>query len=133
MGRWGVNLVLPAGNYAWGPSHACGSLPTPLDTNQDGPDPRLLPKRTYVDTIALTGAAFCHECGLGPRLEGDLIISAFGPNTLWALDLNGKRMAITGQRTLLRADLGAIAVERGPDGRIYFSDASGVWVLIRRG
>jgi glucose/arabinose dehydrogenase len=121
-----VNLVLEGGNYAWGPNQSCGSLEPPLDTNQDGPSPRRLPKRLYRDTIAVTGAAFCERCGLGARWNGDLIMAAYGPNNLRALELNRRRREIVGQQVLLEHDEGVVGVEAGPGRRIYFSDPTGI-------
>jgi glucose/arabinose dehydrogenase len=124
-----VNLVIEGGNYAWGPNQSCGSETPPLDTNRDGPSPRRLPKRLYRDTIAVTGAAFCERCGLGARWNGDLIMGAYGPDNIRALELNRKRRDVVGQRVLYEHDEGIVAVEDGPGRRIYFSDSSGIFRL----
>jgi glucose/arabinose dehydrogenase len=127
-----INVVVPGGNYAWGPNQSCGSLPPPRDTNQDGPEPRIMPTHTLVKTIAPTGAAFCRGCGLGPVTQGDLLVASFKYERILAFDLNAARTKLTRRRTLFLGNLGAMAVQRGPDRRIYFSDPTGIWVLVRR-
>jgi glucose/arabinose dehydrogenase len=48
-----LNHIVAGGNFAWGPTQSCGTPPMPGDTNQDGPDPRLLPEHTFADTVAM--------------------------------------------------------------------------------
>jgi aldose sugar dehydrogenase len=126
-----VNLIVEGGNYAWGPTAACGSAPPPEDTNRDGPLPRLFPERLIRNTRALTGVTVCRRCGLGPRWNGDLIVGAFRPPSIRAfeLSLNGQR--IVGQRVLYRNPDGVMAVETGPGRTIYFSDMRGISTLVR--
>jgi glucose/arabinose dehydrogenase len=126
-----INLVLPGGNYAWGPSHDCGTPPTTEDTNRDGPEPRILPRWTFGRTVTPTGVAFCQRCGLGPTIGGDLLMASYKLERIWAFDLNASRRTLIARRTPYRGDLGPIAVQAGPDGRIYFSDATGIRLLIR--
>jgi aldose sugar dehydrogenase len=126
-----INMVFPAANYAWGPDALCGSLPTPHDTNRDGPLPRMLPKHTFVEPVTVTGAAFCGGCGLGIRARGDLLVASYRLGQIWAFDLNASRTRLTGRRSLFQGDRGIMSVQTGPDGRIYFSTPTGIRVLIR--
>ncbi len=133
-----VNRIVKGGNFAWGPSQACGSLATPADTNQDGPTPRQLPQLWFTDTIAITGAAFCERCGLGAMFAGDLILGCangtckadVGP--LAHVDLNAARTQLVGgARPIVQTDhTGPVySMEVAPDGHLYFSDAKGIYRL----
>jgi glucose/arabinose dehydrogenase len=127
-----VNLVVAGGNYAWGPNQDCGSLEPPLDTNQDGPEPRLLPEQLYLHTIAVTGATFCARCGLGKARNGDLLVGSWGGGgTIRALNLTKGRNGITGQQVVFDPVGGVLAMETGPGRRVYFSDSTGVFRLVR--
>jgi aldose sugar dehydrogenase len=125
-----INMVVPGGNYAWGPNALCGSLPSPHDTNQDGPSPRMLPKRTFVQTVAATGAAFCRGCRLGRESRRDLLVASYTRDRIWAFDLNPSRTQLSGKRAVFIGDR-PIALLSGPNGRIYFSKPTGIWVLKR--
>jgi hypothetical protein len=123
-----INLVVPRGNYGWGPNGACAGS-APADTNADGADVQL-PKHWYSPSDGPTGAAFCSRCGIG-ALEGKLLYGGWQYGELRALTLDGARQSITGQtviyqHTKVEAPLG---VETGPDGAIYFSDKSAIYRL----
>jgi glucose/arabinose dehydrogenase len=124
-----INMVIPGGNYAWGPTALCGSLSAPHDTNRDGPSPRMLPKRNFIETATVTGATFCRGCGLGPRSRRDLLVASYKHRRIWAFDLNASRTQLSGQRAVFIGDRPPITLLTGPDGRIYFSDPTGIWVL----
>jgi glucose/arabinose dehydrogenase len=127
-----INLVVRAGNFAWGPHAACGSLRKPKDTNRDGPDPRRLPKEWFAQPIAITGAAFCDRCGLGGILHGDLIYGDVNLSRISAIDLKPDRRGFgSGPRVLLTAPVPVQSMEVGPRGRIYFSGSSGIYRLAR--
>jgi glucose/arabinose dehydrogenase len=125
-----INLVIPGANFAWGPDALCGSLPTPHDTNRDGPSPRMLPKRTFLEPVTVTGATFCAGCGLGRRTRGDLLVASYRLGQIWAFNLNASRTALIGRRSVFQGDVKPIALQTGPNGRIYFSDLTGIRVLI---
>jgi len=71
-----VNRIVKGGNFGWGPKENCGG-PSPQDTNNSGPTPRILPKRWYTPVITPTGIAFCRRCGLGSASRGTFF---FGNN-----------------------------------------------------
>jgi hypothetical protein len=47
----------------------------PNNTNQDGPQPRILPLRWFTPTIAPTGLAFREGCGIS-KAQGALFLGA---------------------------------------------------------
>lgn len=124
-----VNLVVAGGNFAWGPNQTCtGSAPA--NTNQDGPSPRLLPEVFYgPPMIAPTGAAFCRGCQLSGQ-EGNLIFGAWNDGILRSLVLDAERDDVASQSVLYDHPSGVLAVERGPDGALYFSDPDEIFKLI---
>lgn len=123
-----VNLVVPRGNFAWGPNQTCSGSP-PGNTNQDGPQPRLLPEVFHVSPVAPTGAVFCQGCGL-PMHEGRFIFGAWNDGVLRSLTLDAERDDVASQSVLFDHTTGVLAVERGPDGAIYFSDPDQIFRLV---
>jgi glucose/arabinose dehydrogenase len=117
-----VNLVLAGHNYGWGPASSCPSI------SESGPDPQQ-PKLTINPLIAPTGAAFCDGCGLGAGVEGDLLIGSYLPDRIYHLSINAARNGIDGQDVLYTNNGPVLALERAPDGRVYFSDSRGVYRL----
>ena len=72
-----INLIprFTLSNFGWGPSATCSSPPTaPRNTNQNGANP-VAPKKYFATPPALTGAAFCHGCGLSS--SGQLFFGDF--------------------------------------------------------
>ena len=129
--------MVEGGNVAWGPSQWCGIDAAPLDTNRDGPDPKQLPVAWFEQTIAITGAAFCEGCGLGPSFEGDLLFgcangtckATVGP--LGRFDLNGARDALSAPEEIRTGFDGPVySIETAPGGRIWFSDYRGIYRLV---
>ena len=133
-----LNRVVEGGNFAWGPTQACGSPALPDDTNRDGPDPKRLPRFTFADTVAITGVAFCDGCGLGASYEGDLFMGCangtckdtVGPVMHAAFDAGRWSLAAPpGQVLLTNYDGPVYSMEVAPTGRIYFSDGRGIYRL----
>jgi glucose/arabinose dehydrogenase len=120
-----INLIVPGGNFAWGP----GGTSCPPGTNLSGPQPRHLPERTYTPVISPTGAAFCDGCGLGQSAENDLLFGAWNDGIIRRLVLDGSRNGIAAQHQVFNNPSGVLAVEAAPGGRIYFSDSSGIFRL----
>lgn len=124
-----LNLVTKGANYGWGPTQTCSTPPAPpLNTNRDGPSPTL-PKAWYTPTTAPTGVAFCSGCGLGAGLEGRLVYGTWNTRQLRAVTLDAARTSVVSEAPLLTHPSGILSVERAPDGRIYFSDGSGIYRL----
>jgi glucose/arabinose dehydrogenase len=114
-----VNRILPGGNYGWGLGSDCPG------TSTSGQDP-IAPVETYTPPIAITGAAFCNGCGLGGGAEGDLFVGAFKDRKIRRLNLNAARSDVTRQQEVYTHATGVLAVEAAPDGRLYFSDRTGI-------
>ena len=125
-----MNLIVAGGNFGWGPQENCQGQ-SPGDTNGSGPSPRFGPKLWFESTIAITGAAFCHGCGLTGAVEGDLFFGCANDGVLRRISLNGARDDVTGSPvTVLDSPNDAIySMETAPDGRIYFSDYQGIYLL----
>jgi glucose/arabinose dehydrogenase len=123
-----LNRIVPGGNHAWGPNATCNGTP-PQNTNQNGPSPRILPRSVYNPVIAPTGVAFCQGCGLGAAMEGRLLFGDWLRGEIHAVTLTADRLDVASQTVILDRASGILAVERGTDGAIYFSDPSGIYRL----
>ncbi len=125
-----VNLIarLTLRNYGWGPSQTCSSPPpAPRNTNRDGPSP-VLPKRFFITPPALTGAAFCHLCGLSS--SGQLFFGDYNTGTIRRASLNSARTAIASQMPVYDHHGGVLGLETPADGGpIYFSTSSNIFRL----
>ena len=125
-----VNLIVEAGNYGWGPSETCEGA-SPGNTNGDGPDP-ILPRSFYESTIGITGIAFCDGCGLSGRSNGAAFHGAVNNGQVTRMLLNPQRDGISGRSVVYDHPDGTLSFEVGPHGKIYFSDFSGIYRLVRR-
>jgi glucose/arabinose dehydrogenase len=122
-----VNLIVRGGNYGWGPTETCTTPPdAPANTNQDGPSPRL-PKAWYAATTAPTGLAFCRNCGLASPYEGTILYGTAKTNQIKSLPLNSQRSNAVGSDEIvaLQHTSGIWAMERAPNGVLWFTDADG--------
>lgn len=118
-----INLILPGGNYGWGAGSSCP------ETSTEGSSP-IGPERQYTPPIVPTGVAFCVGCGLGPDLEGDLLLGVFGDGSeVRNLSLDGERDDIADESVLYDHARGVVAVERRPNGQVFFSDSGGIYRL----
>jgi len=133
-----LNRIVEGGNFAWGPTQACGTPAAPGDTNRDGPDPTRLPRFTFADTVAITGVAFCDGCGLGGAYEGDLFAgcangsckATVGPVMHAPLNPGRWSLAAPPAQVPLTNYTGPVySMEVAPNGRIYFSDGQGIYQL----
>ncbi|HYU56980.1 MAG TPA: PQQ-dependent sugar dehydrogenase [Actinomycetota bacterium] len=122
-----VNLIVAGGNYAWGQHETCAGT-APGNTNQDGPQPRLLPEVFYVSTIAPTGAEFCNGCGLAGQ-SGHLLFGANNDGKIRSLTLDAGRDDVASQSVAYDHPSAVISMIAAPNGQIYFSDPSGIWRL----
>jgi glucose/arabinose dehydrogenase len=115
-------------NFGWGPSATCSSPPpAPRNTNQDGPSP-VLPKFNFRTPPALTGAAFCHSCGLSS--PGRLFFGDFNNGTIHRATLTSARTGIASQAAFYDHPNAVLSVETPADGgRIYFSTKTNIFRL----
>ena len=128
-----INLIRVGRNYGWGSSESCGSQTAPLDTNNSGPTPRILPKTFFVSTLGITGAAFCNSCGLGGASEGRLFFGCVNDGVIRSVRLNATRNdTMGGVSNVLTAPSSLVySMETSPNGTIYFSNPNGIFRLHR--
>jgi len=119
-----VNRIVKGGNHGWGPAQSCPS------TNNSGPTPRILPRHTFVNTVGLTGVAFCDACGLSPAFNGDLLVGAVNDGRIRRFDLTADRLNFdAGPLLVLDRPGPVLSLEVGPNRRIFFSDFGAVYRL----
>jgi hypothetical protein len=123
-----VNRIVGGGNYAWGPNATCSTPPSPpQNTNQDGPN-RRLPLRFYGDSVGITGAVFCDDCGID-GLERKLLVAALTGN-IRVLTLDGDRTGVSADQLLIDHSSGVISMESRPGEPVYFSTTTGIFRLL---
>jgi glucose/arabinose dehydrogenase len=118
-----INLVFPGRNYGWGGRSDCP------DTTETGPNP-VEPALRINPMIAPTGAAFCQDCGLGPDVDGDLLVGTYLTRQILHLSLNADRNGVVDRKTLVKHGRAVLALEAGLDGAVYFSDLRGIYRLV---
>ncbi len=125
-----INLVarLKLQNFGWGPSQSCASPPAaPRNTNRDGPSP-LMPKRYFPNPPALTGAAFCRDCGLDS--PGRLFVGDFNTGTIRRARLNSARTGIASLAPFYNSPHYLVSLETPlKGGPIYFSTTTNIFRL----
>ncbi|MGH2724094.1 MAG: PQQ-dependent sugar dehydrogenase [Actinomycetota bacterium] len=117
-----INRIRAGKNYGWGGASSCP------DTNDSGPNP-IGPEHVYTPTIAPTGAAFCFGCKLGGAAEDDLFFGAWNDGKIRRLVLSDDRKRVLSEQVVFDNSSGILGVVAAPDGRIYFSDRSGIYRL----
>jgi glucose/arabinose dehydrogenase len=124
-----INLIVKGANFAWGANETCATA-KPGGTNNSGPKPRHLPKAYFASTIGITGAVFCDRCGLGTRVNGDLLVGDVNTNSIRAIDMNATRTGFSSpSRIVLAAPSSVHSIEVSPSGRIFFSGPTGIYRL----
>ena len=125
-----INLVprFTLNNFGWGPSQTCSSPPpAPRNTNQDGPKP-VLPKLYFAKPPALTGAAFCDQCGLSS--SGQLFFGDFNDGVIHRASLTSDRRDIASQAPFYDHSGSVLSLETPLDGGpIYFSTRTNIFRL----
>jgi glucose/arabinose dehydrogenase len=126
-----VNLIArrTLRNYGWGPSATCTSPPpAPRNTNQDGEGP-VLPKLFLAGSEGITGAAFCHLCGL-PLSGAQLFFAEFNTGIIHRAKLTSDRLGIASQVPFYDHPDFVLSVETPLDGGpIYFSTTTNIFRL----
>ncbi len=124
-----INLEFAGENHAWGPNETCSGSP-PQNTNQDGPQPRIMPLRWFTPTIAPTGAVFCDACGFSGD-DGHLFFGAYNTGVISDVTLTADRLGIATVQTAYTNASGVLSMQDGADGSIYFSDDGAIYQLIK--
>jgi glucose/arabinose dehydrogenase len=124
-----VNIVTAGANDGWGSSGTCATPPpAPTNTNQSGTNP-VPPVWWWAAPVAPAGSAFCDGCGLGPEVDGTLLVSTTSTNKIRALTLDAQRDGVASEATIYTHAAPISGVEAGPGGTVYVSDATGIWRL----
>ena len=124
-----VNRIRRGGNFGWGSSATCDGS-SPGNTNGDGPDP-IRPKSVYVNPIGITGIAFCDRCGLGGPSNGAAFHGAVNNGEITRMIMTANRKGIERRSVVHEHSQSTLSYEVGPGGRIFFSDFSGIYKLVR--
>jgi glucose/arabinose dehydrogenase len=125
-----INLISAGANYGWGPSETCTPPPpAPENTNQDGLNP-VLPEFWFAATIGPTGLAFCDGCGLGTDSDGDLFFGDDNGGSIHEVTLDAARDDVASESVVFTHTDGIRSLEAGPDGALYFNDATGIYQLV---
>lgn len=119
-----INRILKGRNYGWGPGSSCPN------TSTEGPSP-VRPRHRFNPVVAPTGAAFCERCRLGGAVNGNLLVGAWVTNRIYRLVLNDRRTGVLRRRVLFVNPRGVLALQAAPDGRVFFSDPTGIYRLRR--
>jgi glucose/arabinose dehydrogenase len=124
-----INLISKGANMGWGPHETCSTPPAPpMNTNQDGPNP-VLPKWFFGSVIAPVGMAFCVGCGISSA-EGAFLFGAYNDSRIRQVTLSADRLSVASVSVVYTHSSFPLSMERGTDGALYFSDATGIWRLI---
>jgi glucose/arabinose dehydrogenase len=124
-----VDRIQKGRNYGWGPNRTCSSPPPPpKNTNRAGPNP-IQPQVWFTPTIGPTGLAFCVGCGI-PSAEGAFFFGAFNDNVIRKCTLSADRRTVVSTTSEYTHSAEPLALTRGPDSAIYFTDFQGIYKLV---
>lgn len=124
-----INVEKAGENHAWG-SHETCSGDSPQNTNQDGPDPRIMPLAWFTPTIAPTGLAFCEGCGI-KKADGTLFFGAYNTGEIRQVTLTGDREGIKSMKVVYDFAGGVMSMQAAPDGGLYFSSSDAIYQLVQ--
>lgn len=124
-----LNVEEAGENHAWGPNETCAGT-DPTDTNQDGPQPRVLPLRWFTPTIAPTGLAFCEGCGISDA-EGGLFFGAYNTGEIREVTLTADRKDVSSMFVALDFPGSVLSMQAAPDGGVYFSSSDTIYHLVQ--
>jgi len=124
-----INVEQAGENHAWGSHETCSGT-DPTNTNQDGPDPRVLPLRWFTPTIAPTGLAFCEGCGI-PKASGTLFFGANNTGEIRQIELTADRKDVASMSVVLDFSSAVFSMQAAPDGGVYFSTSNAIYHLVK--
>jgi glucose/arabinose dehydrogenase len=123
-----LNVERAGENHAWGPHETCAGTP-PENTNQDGPEPRIMPVAWFTPTIAPTGLAFCEDCGIAAA-DGAFFFGANNTGEIRQVNLTAGRDQVASMTIALDITGAVYSMQTAPDGVVYFSTPSGIYRLV---
>lgn len=125
-----VNIVVRGANHGWGATGYCGPPGPPTNTNQDGPEPRILPVHLYESpSIGPTAGTFCDGCGLAGT-DGTLLMGTANDGLIRRLTLDSARGDVTADQVLFDHSSAVLSIENRPGQPVYFSDPTGIYRLV---
>jgi glucose/arabinose dehydrogenase len=124
-----INVEQAGENHAWGPHETCSGT-DPTDTNQDGPEPRIMPLRWFTPTIAPTGLAFCQRCGI-PKASGSLFFGANNTGEIRQVKLTANRKDVASMSVVLDFPNAVFSMQAAPSGGVYFSTSDTIYHLVQ--
>lgn len=114
-------FAVSGGNYGWRPGIPCGDT----DPNYIQPIRRINP------VIAPTGIAFYTGNDI-PEFTGDLFMGSFNDGALRRFRIDDSNGSILEEQLIVSGRSGGVIdVTTGTDGRLYFSDGTGIYRVIR--
>ncbi len=111
-----------------GVRHATRSIIPHRAYSRDGASP-ILPRAYSPASVGFTGLAFCEGCGLGGFYESTLFYGSFVTKEIRNLKLSSSRLSVVADRLALRPGRRVLALERAPDGTLYYSSGGAIWRL----
>ena len=88
----------------------------------------VLPKYFFPQPPALTGTAFCDQCGLTGG-DGKLFVGSWGMGAIMRVRLDPDHKSVKTVTVAYDHSDGIMSLEVAPDGAIYFSDPDGIYRL----
>jgi glucose/arabinose dehydrogenase len=123
-----INVEKAGENHAWGSHETCSGT-APANTNQDGPQPRIMPLKWFTPTIAPTGLAFCEGCGIADA-DGALFFGANNTGEIRQIDLTANREGVASMSVVFDFAGAVLSMQAAPDGGVYFSSSSTIYHLV---
>jgi glucose/arabinose dehydrogenase len=125
-----VDIVVRGANHGWGATGYCGPPGAPTNTNQDGPQPRILPVHLYESpSIGPTAGTFCDNCGLAGT-DGALLMGTANDGLIRRLTLDSGRADVTADEVLFDHSSAVLSIENRPGEPVYFSDPTAIYRLV---
>jgi aldose sugar dehydrogenase len=123
-----INVEQAGENHAWGPHETCSGT-APVNTNQDGPEPRVLPLRWFTPTIAPTGLAFCEGCQI-TGADGTLFFGANNTGEIRQITPTADRLDVASMSVVLDLSEAVLSMQAAPNGGVYFSTDNAIYHLV---
>ena len=118
-----INLILPGGNYGWGPDYQCGRHQRDSEGLYDAPLHSLTPP------FGLTGI-IAYEHGLIEQWQGKFLYCAWNTGGMYLLTLNEARDEVVSvEQVALGNTECRTTLTVGPAGRVYYAAPGRIFVI----